>query len=428
MTVVRVLIAPTSFGDDLTAAAAAAAVAEGWRRTAPDDELDVCPLSDGNAGLVESVRTARGGRLAALTVTGPLGEPVPATLLLVEDDGGDLTAYADAAEACGLHLLPAGRPSPMSATSAGVAELLLAAASAGASQVVLGLGGVASHDAGAGLLAALGAGPVTALGRGGGALADVSDDVLSGLAQARERLAGLRVVGATDTDVPLLGLGGASATAASGRGATPRQAQQLEAALGRFAHVAQAAPGAGIAGRDLLAPAAGAPPTDRVSHASPGHGHHHGSEAHHRPSRSWAAHAGAGAGGGLGFALLLLGAQLRPGPAVAAEAVDLSGRLAGADLVVTGEAVLDGASLQGSMTTEVTSRALAVGVPVVVVAWEVELGRRETVSAGIEAAYAVHERPRGGRPAPDDGPDAMGPAAALADRSARVARTWSRRS
>ena len=163
----RVLIAPDKFAGTLSAVAAAAAIADGWRRTAPDDELVLVPLADGGPGFVDVVHASLGGELVAVSVTGPVGTPVAASFVLV-----DGTAYVETAQACGLHLVPEPRD-PRTTTTYGVGLLLLAARDAGARRVVLGLGGSGTNDAGAGMLAALGARAVDADGH------DVTD-VLAG--------------------------------------------------------------------------------------------------------------------------------------------------------------------------------------------------------------------------------------------------------
>ncbi|MFP5346238.1 MAG: glycerate kinase [Actinomycetes bacterium] len=384
----RVLIAPDSFGGTLTAGQAAAAIVEGWRRWAPRDDLLLCPLSDGSAGFVDVVSGAVGGQLVSITVPGPLGAPTPATVVVVVDAarGGDGPgcAYVEAAQACGLHLLDEAARNPVAATSTGVGPLLKAALEAGARRIVVGLGGSASMDAGAGCLAALGAGDPATLASGGGALADIPDDALAGLPEVRHRFADVDLVVATEETVPLLGFKGAAASFGVSKGATAQQAQQLDRALGRFAQVALATLGPETAPQKLL--------------ATPG----------------------AGADGGLGFALSLLGARLVPGADAVLDAVAFSARLAGCDLVVTGEGCFDWRSLRGGVVASVAQRALAVGIPAVVLAGRVEVGRRETVAMGVESAYAVAERPQ------DVGATLADPAGTLAVRAERIARTWSR--
>lgn len=394
----RVLVAPDSFGGTLTAVQAAEAVAAGWSLGAPHDEVVRLPLADGGPGFVDILHAALGVRsgadLVPVTVAGPLGEPTPAVLLRVPADDGP-TVYVEAAHAVGLHLVPPERRDPTVTTSVGLGELLRAAVGLGATRVVVGLGGSATNDGGAGLLAALGmASPV--LRRGGGALTGATPDDVADLAVARAAVAGVDLVAAADVDVPLLGLQGASAGFAPQKGATPRQAQELERALGHFAALL-----------GDLEPAAGRPrPLPLAGAAAP---------------RRWSALPGAGASGGLGFALAVLGARLLPGAGVVADAVGLAGEVARADIVVTGEGRFDWQSLRGKVPATVAAVAAERGVPVVVLAGQVTIGRREWGAAGISGAYAVAERPADVAAALAD------PAGTLAARAERVARTWSPR-
>jgi len=394
---VRVLLAPDSFGSSLTADEAAATIAGSWRSTAPLDEVLTCPLSDGGPGFVATLHASLGGDLVPATVTSPIGEAVPVVLLLV-----GTTAYLETAQVIGLPLVPADRRDPTTTTSRGVGELLAVALGAGATRVVVGLGGSATNDAGAGALAGLAEAlgvpglPADALGAGGGILGAVTASDLAGLRDLRDRLREIELVVATDVDVPLLGLQGASAGFAPQKGATPEQAQALERALAEFAHVSIAALGDAVR-PDLLAGSRAASPVTRLTTAP-----------------------GAGAAGGLGFGLALLGGRLVPGAAFVADAVGLDERIAGSDVVVTGEGRFDWQSLHGKVVSEVAARALAHGVPTVVLAGEVLVGRRELSAAGITAAYAVSETA-------DQVTAALAaPAASLAARAARVARTWSR--
>ena len=231
----RVVIAPDKFAGTLSASEAAAAIAAGWRRTAPADELELVPLADGGPGFVEVLHASLGGTLLPVTVVGPLGDPVDGQVLLV-----DGTAYVEAAQACGLHLVPPDRRDPTVTTTYGVGELITAGLLAGARDVVVGLGGSATNDAGAGMLAALGA---TAQGengdeagtrlRGGGL--GLRDVAVVDLSVPRRRLAGIRLVAASDVDNPLLGLRGATNGFGPQKGATQEQVMALEGALERFA-------------------------------------------------------------------------------------------------------------------------------------------------------------------------------------------------
>jgi glycerate kinase len=393
----RVLIAPDCYGGTLTAQEAAGALQDGWLRAAPGDDLSTCPLSDGGPGFLDTLRASLGGQLVAVTVRSPIGDRVPAALLLVEGADGARTAYVESSHALGLPLVPLHRRDPTRTTSYGVGELIRAAVDTGAGRVVVGLGGSATNDGGAGMLAALGIGsPDGVLAHGGGGLGGVTADDLAALAAVRARLRHVDLVAATDVDVPLLGLHGASAGFALQKGATPEQAQELERALGHFAHVAVGALAEDVR-PDLLAGARTASPMTRLT-----------------------AQPGAGAAGGLGFGLALLGARLVPGSALVADAVDLTRRIADVDLVVTGEGTFDWQSLHGKVVAAVAERALGVAVPTIVVAGQVTVGRRELAAAGLAAAYAVAE-------GPDEVAAALAdPAGTLSRRAERVARTWSR--
>ncbi len=394
----RVLLAPDSFGGTLSAVQAADAMADGWRRAAPDDDVRTLPLADGGPGFVAILSASLGGDLVPVTVTGPLGAAVPATLLRVDGPGGP-TVYVESAQAVGLHLVAPERRDPGVTTSVGLGELLLAARGLAATRIVVGLGGSSTNDGGAGALAALGM-RAPALRRGGGALAALAPADVADLEVARDALAGLDLVVATDVDVPLLGLHGASAGFAPQKGASPAQAQELERALGHFAALLGDLDTPGPQGRTRSLLALGAAGGAAVP-------------------RRWSGLPGAGAAGGIGFGLALLGARLLPGSTVVADAVGLAGAVAGADLVLTGEGSFDWQSLHGKVVSAVAEAALRCGVPAVVVAGQVLVGRREWGAAGISGAYAVAERPDQVAASLAD------PAGALAARVERVARTWS---
>jgi glycerate kinase len=365
----RIVVAPDKFAGTLTAIEAAEAIAEGWRRTAPDDELVLVPLSDGGPGFVEVMHAGLGGTLRAIEVTGPMGASVSAELLLV-DDPGPLTAYIEVARAAGLHLIDAAERDPLAASSYGVGELIAAAADAGVQRVVVGVGGTASTDGGAGLLAALGALPSEGLRRGGGPLADLRDVV--DLTAARERLDGIELVAATDVDAPLLGPEGAALGFGAQKGADRAAREHLETALRSWATATDGA--AAVKG-------------------------------------------GAGAGGGIGFGLLLLGASRVPGAALALEAVQLPGQAAAADLLLTGEGAFDWQSLRGKVVAGVSRVGQQSGRPTVVLAGRIEVGKRELSNAGIDSAYGIVDMPASDR--------GHNPADELAALAARVARTWS---
>lgn len=383
----RVVVAPDRFGNTLTAAEAAEAIARGWSRSAPHDELVLVPLSDGGSGFVDVLATALAGDVLAATVSGPLGRPVPAAVLVAERDGRR-TAYLDAAQACGPDLLGPGEDDPAVTTSTGVGELLEVALRTRPSRIVVGTGAVATHDGGAGLLAALGVGDRQRLGRGGLALADLTAGDLAGLEAGVARFRDVELLLATRDELPLLGFQGSSAVLAQSRGVTPEQGQALERALGQLVGVVrQVHPGR----LDLLTG------STRRAEREPG----------------------AGAGGGLGYALLLLGGRRVSGVGLVADALGLRASVCGADLVVTGEQTFGRHSLHGSVVAGVAEVALGCGVPAVVLADRVQVGRREAMAAGLSGAYAVHER-TGAQNAP-----VPGRSAALAARAAQVAATWS---
>ncbi|GAB77650.1 glycerate kinase [Austwickia chelonae] len=382
------LICPQRFGGTLTAVQAAEAIAAGWRSRAPGDELTLAPISGGGADFLEVLsKSAEGGITVAATVNDPLGREVPGMVLLVEDGSG-LTAYVEATQAAGLHLLSASERRPGVTSSRGVGELIGVALEEKADRVVVAVGDLATNDGGAGMLGALGAGPPEELCRGGAALAEADRDALSGLGALRERLSGVELVLVTQEELPLLGLQGTSAATAGARGADPQEAQILEHALSRFRHLA-----------DTVCP----PPVDLLSGT---------------PRRLDRA-AGAGAGGGLGYGLLLLGARRCSAAGWCFEAWGLPSLLACTDLVVTGEGCLDWRSAGQGVVAEVAEAAGRRGLPVVAVAGTVEVGRRDTMSMGLSATYAVAERPAEVVAALAD------PAGALSARVARVAATWS---
>ncbi|SHK26713.1 glycerate kinase [Pseudonocardia thermophila] len=370
----RVVVAPDSFGETLSAPEAAAAIAEGWRRTAPGDELELLPVADGGTGFVDVLYAVLGGTLHTTTVIGPSGAPVPATWLQVGE-----CAYVESAAVCGLHLVPRAERTPQTAatvTTHGVGELIRAAIAAGATEIVVGLGGSATTDGGAGMLAALGAHPLAADGAelppGGAALADVAR--LDG----RPDIAGLRLVAAVDVDDPLLGRHGAAAVFGPQKGADDRMIAVLDESLARFA--------------DVLA-------------------EHTGRDVRDEP--------GAGAAGGLGAALLALGAERVSGAGLVRGLVGLDAALDRAGLVITGEGSFDWQSLRGKLVTAVARGAAERGVPCIVLAGQVSVGRREAAAVGVEAAYGVAEQ---------TGLEASlaDPAGTLASLAERVAKRWSR--
>ncbi|MGO4342726.1 glycerate kinase family protein [Pedococcus sp. 2YAF34] len=384
----HVVIAPDCFTGTLTAQQAAQAMADGWAQTAPQDLLTLLPLSDGGPGFLDVLGSALPeAQTLAVTVADPLGREVPAAVLVVED-GARRTAYVESAQSAGLHLLDAGERNPALTSTWGVGQLLEAALSMGATRIVVGLGGSATNDGGAGLLGALGVGRPEDLARGGLQLGDLRDDALSGLDSVRERFAGVELVLASDVESPLLGLQGASAVFAPQKGASPELAQALEGALGRYVEVVR---------RSL-------PETTDLLTGKP-------VRLDKQP--------GAGAAGGLGYALYLLGGRRVSGVGEVLSAVGFRDLLAAADLVVTGEGSFDWQSLQGKVVAGVAAVALETATPSIVIAGQTLVGRREAMTLGLSGTYAVATSREQVEAAMAD------PVGTLAARTARVAATWS---
>jgi glycerate 2-kinase len=376
----RVLICPDKFAGSISAVDAAAAVAEGWRTVAGGDELTLRPLADGGPGFLEVLGEALGGRRVEVPTSDPLGRPVAGRVLLAGDAGTPPAAYVESAQACGLHLLDEPERDPKVTTSYGLGVLLQAAVETGAREVVVGLGGSAVNDAGAGMLAALGAAPLDAAGYalpyGAAALAGVA--ALDGVPRLRQ----VSLVAATDVDNPLLGVHGASNVFGPQKGAGREDVLLLDAALERFAAVLE---------RDL--------PT-----CPPG----------------VADVPGAGAAGGLGAALLALGGRVESGIGLVRRLTGLDAALADADLVITGEGSFDHQSLRGKVVAGVAAAAAERGVPCVVVAGQVSAGRREAAAAGVTESYALVDQLGGVA-------EAMArPAEGLRQLGTRLARRWSR--
>jgi glycerate 2-kinase len=318
----RILIAPQEYKGTLTAPEAAAAIADGTRRAMPDAELVFLPLADGGPGTVEAIVGATGGSFRTTTVRGALGEAVVARWGLLPDN----TAVIEMAAAAGLTLVPEAQRDPRVATTYGVGQLIIAALDAGARSIIIGLGGSATNDGGAGMAQALGARLLDASGDdlppGGAALTQLDRIDFSAI---DGRLAQTQVLGATDVRNVLCGPEGASIVYGPQKGATPAIAQELDAALSHYADVIQ---------RDLGTAVADVP--------------------------------GAGAAGGLGAGLIaFLRAQIRSGIDVVAEAVHLADRMRDADVVLTGEGRLDNQTAYGKTVAGVARIAGEQRVPVI---------------------------------------------------------------
>ncbi len=343
------VIAPDKFKGSLTAVDVADALARGVFDARPQAEVIRIPVADGGEGTVESAVTA-GFEVVKQEVTGPLGDPVQATFAVKGS-----TAVVELAEASGLPLVAPGQLRPLRATTRGTGELIKHALDLGCTEIVLGVGGSASTDGGAGLLQGLGVSLRDADGRelpgGGGALIDLHSADISGL---DPRLKGTTLTLASDVTHLMLGPKGAAAVFGPQKGASPEDVETLEKGLERYLSV--------------LAEVKGECVYDAAS-----------SE-------------GSGAAGGSGFAAIaLLGAVFRPGIDVMLKLVDFDARCEAADLVITGEGSLDQASLGGKAPVGVAARASKRNIPVVAVAGITKLNQDDLTRAGFDATYSLLE-------------------------------------
>ena len=338
----RVVVAPDKFKGSLTAVAVAARVSAGLRSVVADLEIVQVPVADGGDGTVDAAVAAGFDRIAVVA-TGPTGQPVQTCYARRGDE-----AVIEMASVCGLLLLPGGALEPEASSSYGLGEVVLSAVRAGSRRIVVGIGGSASTDGGAGFLQALG---IRVLGKqgmdvplGGAALADVATVDVSTLPA---EFVGVEIVVASDVDNPLTGPNGAAAVYGPQKGASPAQVRELDAGLIHWAEVVALATGA--------------------DHAA----------------------AGAGAAGGVGFAMAALGATVRPGIDLVLDLVGFTAALSKADLVITGEGSLDAQTLAGKAPIGVANAARAAGVPVIAVCGRRLLSSQDLARAGFVATYAL---------------------------------------
>lgn len=343
----RILIAPDSFKESLTAVDAAGLIAAGFADVLPDAHYHCLPIADGGEGTVDVVMAATHGHKHTISATGPLGEPVRAHFGLCGDGH---TAVIEMAAASGLVHIPPAQRNPLLTGSHGTGELILAALDAGARRLIIGLGGSATVDGGAGMLQVLGARLLDtngqALPAGGGALGRLARIEIREL---DARLAACTIEIAADVDNPLCGPTGAATVYGPQKGATPAMVEQLEHHLQHFAQILQ---------RDL--------------------------------GRDVALLPGAGAAGGLGAALMgVLGASLRPGIALIGELVALDQAVQAADLVITGEGRLDGQTGHGKAPAGVAACARRHGKPVIAIAGSVS----GDIGTHFDAAFGIVPQP-----------------------------------
>ncbi|WP_454840506.1 glycerate kinase [Pseudomonas hormoni] len=372
----KIVIAPDSFKDSLSAQGVADAIALGLGQVWPDAQLVKCPMADGGEGTVESVLAACDGQLRRTNVRGPLGTTVDAAWGWLPQS---LTAIIEMAEASGLQLVPPAQRDACISSTFGTGELIRAALDAGAQRVILAIGGSATNDGGSGAMQALGVKWLDTQGEplapGGLALAQLARIDLSDI---DPRLARVRFDIAADVNNPLCGPHGASAIFGPQKGATPEQVEQLDRALGHFAELC-----AQVLNKDVR----------------------------DEP--------GSGAAGGLGFgAKAFLGAQFKAGVEVVAELVGLAEAVKDADLVITGEGRFDAQTLRGKTPFGVARIARQHGVPVIVIAGTLGEGYQALYEHGIDAAFALASGPMTLEQACTEAPRL------LCERASDIARVW----
>jgi glycerate kinase len=343
----RVVLAPDKFKGSLSAPEAARAMARGVAAVAPQAELDLAPMADGGEGTVDALVAATGGTFREAEVSGPLGAQIRARFGML---GDGCTAVIEMAAASGLVLIPTGQRDPWRASTRGTGMLLLAAIEAGASRVIIGIGGSATNDGGAGLGQALGYRLTDATGHdlepGGGALARLHRIDNEG----RDARLGDTVISvACDVANVLCGPQGASAVYGAQKGAKPAMIAELDQNLEHFARVVARDLGHFI--RDLP---------------------------------------GAGAAGGLGGGLVAFaGGRLEPGVGLVMDAINLARRLRGADLCLTGEGAIDASSAFGKTAVGVARLARSLGCPTLALAGTICTGAEAVLAEGIDAYFSL---------------------------------------
>jgi len=376
----RVVIAPDSFKGSVSAQKVAQAIERGVMAVFPEAQVVNVPIADGGEGTVPALLEATRGQARRSVVRGPLGEPVEAGWGVL---GDGRTAVIEMAAASGLPLVPRERRDPRVTSTFGTGELVKAALDEGLTRLVIGIGGSATNDGGAGLARALGVRFLDDDGRdlpeGGAALARLARVVLDGL---DPRLARADLLVACDVDNPLTGPRGASAVYGPQKGATPEVVAELDAALGTYAAHVRTATGRDVAGRP-----------------------------------------GAGAAGGLGAGLLFFTpARLRPGVEVVLEATGFDGLVQGAALVITGEGRTDAQTAMGKAPVGVAAAAKRHGVPVLCLSGGLGEGADEVLAHGIDALASVVPGPMALEQAMAQGEALLEAAAARACRLIRLGR------
>jgi len=343
----KIVIAPDSYKESLSALDVATAIERGFKEIFPDAEYVKLPVADGGEGTVEAMVAATHGRIVNVNVTGPLGEPVAGFYGI---SGDEQSAFIEMAAASGLELVPAAQRDPLITTSWGTGELIRHALDAGVKHIIIGLGGSATNDGGAGMVQALGATLLNAqgnaLGHGGGELASLARIDVSKL---DPRLKTCRIEVACDVTNPLTGAQGASAIFGPQKGATGETIALLDNALHHYARIIQ---------RDL--------DVDVLTLA------------------------GGGAAGGMGAGLYAFcGAELRRGIEIVTDALHLAEHVADADLVITGEGRIDSQTVHGKVPVGVAKVAKGYNKPVIGIAGSLTADVGIVHEHGLDAVFSV---------------------------------------
>ncbi|GHH99180.1 glycerate kinase [Neobacillus kokaensis] len=343
----KIVIAPDSFKESLSAIEVSEAIVKGFKKVLPDAEYVMVPMADGGEGTVQSLVDATSGKIIKKIVTGPLGEEVEAFFGML---GNERTAVIEMAAASGLQLVPVERRNPLITSSSGTGELIAAALDYGVNHIILGIGGSATNDGGAGMAQALGVRLLDEncreIGGGGGALGELCSVDIAGL---DPRLGNVRIDVACDVDNPLIGEKGASAIFGPQKGADSEMMSRLDENLAHFAAIIE---------RDLGKKIVDVP--------------------------------GAGAAGGLGGGLLaFLPAELKRGVDIVIEATGLSRLVQDADLVITGEGKIDDQTIFGKTPIGVAKAAKKFGVPVIAIAGTVGTDSHVVHDHGIDAIFSI---------------------------------------
>ncbi|HAU8262988.1 TPA: glycerate kinase [Kluyvera intermedia] len=343
----KIVIAPDSYKESLSALDVATAIESGFREIFPTAEYVKLPVADGGEGTVEAMVAATCGRIVSVAVKGPLGEPVDGFYGL---SGDEECAFIEMAAASGLELVPAAQRDPLVTTSWGTGELIRHALDAGVKHIIIGIGGSATNDGGAGMVQALGAKLLDnedqQIGPGGASLETLAR---IDIRELDKRLAECRIEVACDVTNPLTGKDGASAIFGPQKGATPKMIARLDQALGHYAK---------IIARDL--------DQDVLNLA------------------------GGGAAGGMGAALYAFcGAELRQGIEIVTDALALDKHVADADLVITGEGRIDSQTVHGKVPVGVAKVAKRYNVPVIGIAGSLTADVGVVHDHGIDAVFSV---------------------------------------